>query len=348
MQPTNSYLPNITFIRFIAALWIVFFHFGIKVPSINDFFLINSILRNGFQAVTFFYVLSGFIMAYLYYSTSLNTKFNTVKFWRARFARIYPAYCAALLLTFLIYLKWGFRLNYNLCISELLCLQTWFNFKDVFYNFPDWSISVEFFFYLCFPFLLKYLAKLNFRSLSIIIFVFWALTQFFYNALSDSMQKTIVNLPLLHLSTFLIGVYGGILYFRYRTQIANFSKIQLYLLFILISSVFISFQILTETKENVGLFSPLFLVFIVVLVTDNTKFTRIFSNKISDYLGTISYSMYIFQYPIYIFSKMLADKIDANTQSLYFLISYILILIFISMLTNKFIEKPFRKLILSK
>jgi peptidoglycan/LPS O-acetylase OafA/YrhL len=348
MQTNNSYLPNITFIRFIAALWIVLFHFGLNVRSVNEFYFIESMVHNGILAVHFFYVLSGFIMAHLYYSASLNDKFNFLKYWRARFARIYPAYCAALLLTFLIFLNWGSRLNYSLCISELFCVQTWFNFKDVFYNFPDWSISVEFFFYLCFPFLLKYLVKLNFRSLSIITFVFWALTQIFYNLLSNSVQKTIICLPLLHLSTFIIGLYGGVLFFRYRTQIANFSKIKLYLLFVFISSLLISFQIITDTKENVGLFSPLFLVFIVVLVTDNTKFTRIFSNKISDYLGTISYSMYIFQYPIYIFSKMLADKIDANTQSLYFLISYILILIFISMLTNKFIEKPFRKLILSK
>jgi peptidoglycan/LPS O-acetylase OafA/YrhL len=348
MQTSNSYLPNITFIRFIAALWIVFFHFGLKVPNIDEFNLILSIVSNGFQAVTFFYVLSGFIMAYLYYNASLNNKFNFLKYWRARFARIYPAYCVALLLTFLIFLNWGFRLNYNLCISELFCLQTWFHFKDPYYNFPDWSISVEFFFYLCFPFLLKYFVKLNFRSLSIITFVFWALTQIFYNALTDSVQKTIINLPLLHLSIFIIGVYGGIIYFRYRTQIDNFSKIKLYLLFIFISSVFISFHILTETKENVGLFSPLFLLLIVMLVSDNTKFTRIFSNKISNYLGTISYSMYIFQYPIYIFSKMFADKIEVNTQSLSFLISYILILIFGSMLTHKFIEKPFRKLILTK
>ena len=87
---------------------------------------------------------------------------------------------------------------------------------------------------------------------------------------------------------------------------------------------------------------------IFVFVIDRTFFSTLFSNKIADYLGEISFSIYIFQYPVYILSKIIAGKFQVNTSGIFFLFSFVSLLIVISMFTHKFIEKKIRKLILAK
>lgn len=347
MRNNATILPNITFFRFVAALWIVVYHFGLKVTAIHDNHLLNSIFKNGFQAVSFFYVLSGFIMAYIYYSISLENKFNVWKYWKARFARIYPAYFFAFALCILVYSYWGNKLDFVNVLSEIFCLTTWrIDGISSYYNYPDWSISVEFFFYLCFPILIKWGIKLNSTILSLIAFTLWIITQLYYNSIPVHYQKTLEYFPLLHLSSFILGVYGGIIYFKFSEQILSVSKWKVAGLTFTIFCVLNLFQFFTNTKENVGLYSPLFLLFIILLVTDNYYLTRFFSNRIADFLGDISYSLYIFQYPVYLFSKMIADKINFNVDGVTFFMAYLLTLVAISILTYTIIEKPFRKFIL--
>ena len=92
-------LDQITFTRFIAALTVVFFHYGQNVFPANIPFLFENVTA-GPIAVGYFYVLSGFIMAIAYFHTDKNKRrdFNKTKYWVARFARIYPVYLVALLL----------------------------------------------------------------------------------------------------------------------------------------------------------------------------------------------------------------------------------------------------------
>src|SRR4051812_30572917 len=76
-------LPVLTSLRFPAALWVVLFHFGY--------------LPIGWLAVTFFFILSGFILTYVYLEGDGLAKSDEA-FWKARLARIAPAFYLALLL----------------------------------------------------------------------------------------------------------------------------------------------------------------------------------------------------------------------------------------------------------
>lgn len=347
MKNNATILPNITFFRFVAAIWIVVYHFGLKVASIHDNHLLNSIFKNGFQAVSFFYVLSGFIMAYIYFGVSLENKFNVWKYWKARFARIYPAYFFAFALCILIYSYWGNKLDFVNVLSELFCLTTWrIDGISSYYNYPDWSISVEFFFYLCFPMIIKWGVKLNSTILTLITASLWIITQLYYNSIPLYYQKTFEYFPLFHLSSFILGIYGGILYFKFSEQILSVSKWKVLVLTFSIFCILYLFQLFTNTKENVGFYSPLFLLLIILLVTDNHYLAQLFSIRLADFLGDISYSLYIFQYPVYLFSKMISDKINFNVDSVTFFMAYLTALLAISALTYTFVEKPFRKFIL--
>jgi len=91
-------LDQLTFTRFIAAMTVVFFHYGQTIFPANIPFLYEN-MTAGPIAVGYFYILSGFIMAIAYYETDETKRFefNKLKYWAARFARIYPVYLVALL-----------------------------------------------------------------------------------------------------------------------------------------------------------------------------------------------------------------------------------------------------------
>ena len=113
------------------------------------------------HGVSFFFVLSGFILTHVYTSKPM---LSYGSFLRARFARLWPVHLAATLLLFLtvpaisltydgpgIFDKWivlGF--NLSLLHSAFPFLSYIFSWNAV-----SWSISTEFFFYAAFPFLLR-------------------------------------------------------------------------------------------------------------------------------------------------------------------------------------------------
>lgn len=103
------------------------------------------------QGVSFFFVLSGFILAYVY--PQLEAWSEIRHFWRARIARIWPALLASFILAFwLLSLRWDFKSG----VANLLMVNAWIPFPNYFYsyNWVSWSISTEFFFYLAFPLLI--------------------------------------------------------------------------------------------------------------------------------------------------------------------------------------------------
>src|SRR6266853_1107259 len=87
-------LPALTSLRFFAAFHVVIFHFQAMQIFIGPawFQKLSSI---GYVGVSFFFVLSGFILVYTYAGRDTPAR----DFWRARFARIYPAFAFSLLLT---------------------------------------------------------------------------------------------------------------------------------------------------------------------------------------------------------------------------------------------------------
>jgi len=160
-------LDQITFTRFIAALTVVFFHYGQSIFPANVSFLYENVTA-GPIAVGYFYVLSGFIMAIAYYQTDKIQKgnFNKAKYWIARFARIYPVYLLALLIIAAAKFK-TLGEDWASLPLHLSLLQSWIPGYPITLNTPGWSLSVEAFFYLCFPFLLIWIYKHGIKSLTL-------------------------------------------------------------------------------------------------------------------------------------------------------------------------------------
>lgn len=167
--------------RFFAAIGVVCHHFGwqafshVRGASTGVGFAVISAMKTGYVGVSFFFVLSGFILAYVYLNTDGSLRGNVGNFWLARLARVYPGYLFAMCLLMLPALRYEdqrVHLALHLTIVTVL-LQSWFPSLAMIWNPPAWSLSAEAFFYVLFPVFAVAIAQLDRRSLYGVLFVFW-------------------------------------------------------------------------------------------------------------------------------------------------------------------------------
>ncbi len=169
-------LPALTGLRFFLAVWVVVFHVIPGTPGLAIPWLpqapdgVSCLLRTGYVAVTVFFALSGFVLAYNYDLRKQWHRRQHRQFAIARFARIYPAYFIGLLsLTpVAIYRVWQgipsgeYELSKGLL--NVFLLQAWAPRAALTWNFPGWSLSCEAFFYAAFPVIGYFLWKLERRA----------------------------------------------------------------------------------------------------------------------------------------------------------------------------------------
>ncbi|GAA2490420.1 acyltransferase [Terrabacter carboxydivorans] len=134
--------------RFAAALLVVVFHLSAVAPGLGD---VGRLAAAGYVGVTFFFVLSGFVLTY-----SWDIDATAARFYRRRFARIYPMH---LLFVALAMLPWTGAPNWGALPANLTLVQAWSPDDAVVRSFSgvSWSLSCEFFFYAAFPFLVRLL-----------------------------------------------------------------------------------------------------------------------------------------------------------------------------------------------
>lgn len=177
-KKSTAYLTNLTPLRGIAALLTVVYHVDIITSVFFGGQLVDSkkssFLSHMYVMVDFFFVLSGFILCYVYaqnFKDSVNGQ-SFKKFTIARFARVYPLHLFSLLLTalflFLLH-QWraevspvfdtensSYSFITNLFLLQSMNLHKWFTFTHA-----SWSISTEWWMYMLFPFLVAPFMKLS-------------------------------------------------------------------------------------------------------------------------------------------------------------------------------------------
>ena len=164
MNTSRRQLPALTGIRFFLAMWVVVYHQSDSLlgplgaaPWLHR--AIEGIVQTGYTAVSAFFVLSGFVLAYNYDLRTLGSGRNGVRFGIARFSRIYPAYVTGLLILIplAIYrlvavVEGGMHAGAGNFILSLCLLQAWVPGSALSWNYPGWSLSDEAFFYAMLPF----------------------------------------------------------------------------------------------------------------------------------------------------------------------------------------------------
>lgn len=172
LHGARRHLPGLTSLRGIAAWWVVLFHFKEFIPSGVPGWMAGAIGR-GYLAVDLFFVLSGFIIAYNYLRLFQPFDIRTcLRFLGIRLARIYPLHLFMLAIFLINPLAIAVAASRGIdqqrydavyYVYSLLLVQNWGFTSALAWNVPAWSISTEWFAYLCFP-LLAWIASRSTRG----------------------------------------------------------------------------------------------------------------------------------------------------------------------------------------
>jgi peptidoglycan/LPS O-acetylase OafA/YrhL len=364
-----GYLSNLTPLRGVAALLVAVFHFemamGRFVPARTTMFFEKSYLM-----VDLFFVLSGFIMLHVYgsrFSRSL-TKDNIRHFFVARFARTYPLHIFTLLLLVVIvrYLtNWGnppIPLEQPRDILPNVFLLQSFGVCHIYnWNIPSWSISAEWGAYILFPLLALWIGRRK-TSASVLLAVFVAAAYICIMFVLPRVNPLSPSTPVPHNlnTTFDYGyirgiagfVIGMLIYQLYQMEKvrAIFGSDRATIVITLLVIAALHFAI------NDALVVLLFAALVLNFALNNGSLHRVCNHRVLQYLGDISYSIYLMQiFPQEPFSHgwrlpgvtgTVRGKfnIDFGPGLLYCVI-YLLLLVGIASITYYVIERPCRTFI---
>lgn len=159
----NEKLHSLTGLRFIAAFLVVLCHVGINLlPNVakEQIFVLHVFYGFGSVGVSFFFILSGFVLTWVARETD-----TVPQFWRRRFFKIYPNHLVTLLAAVLLAVTAAQALSTRDTLATLFLVHAWIPDQQLLFNLwsntPTWSLSCELLFYLSFPLVLNLLRKVR-------------------------------------------------------------------------------------------------------------------------------------------------------------------------------------------
>lgn len=360
------YFSGINGFRFLAALAVIITHIELLkgVFGFKSYWSNPIIFNLGGMGVYFFFVLSGFLITYLLLEE--KKQFNTIEikqFYIRRILRIWPLYYLIVLIGFFIlpklelfqipYLENSFHENFsfNLLLYIFILPNLAFSLFPAVPNIGQvWSIGVEEQFYIIWPWIVsksKHIVKTLIYIISGLIIVkllVLGLGKFYSGANWYNPLK--LFLAMSKFECMAIGGIGAYLLF----SSSNVLKI-IYNKYIFILSVILIPTLIYVTPNYIQdgihiVYSILFLV-IILNVSYNSQNNN-FENKVLNYLGKISYGIYMYHFLIIpIVIKLIKHNIHIESEWILNIIIYlstIVLTITISGLSYRFFELPFIRL----
>jgi peptidoglycan/LPS O-acetylase OafA/YrhL len=284
-------LDALTSLRFFAAIYVVAFHVG-KTDAVPHAPAVSwrLFLNHGYFAVSFFFILSGFLLTRIYRDEWRAGNYG--HFIVARFARIYPVYLLALAIQAPFYYPLA---HMHKTIAVALMVQSWTVLPSEYpgaWNFPAWTLSVEWFFYVSFPVLLWLLAKVQRKWLVIAVILIASIA-------IDGPQAAIgarltwfsrhIPLPLLRLPEFFLGMLVATVEPHRPLKSRHWSAAVILLTVLLLS---------LNIHRFVTLVVVAFAAMIWLLAYEDSAIRRWFETPSLVLLGGASYAIYILQDPI--------------------------------------------------
>ena len=353
-------IPPLTSLRFFAAAIVVAYHYEperfTRVPE-----FLRSWLETGYEAVTFFFMLSGFVLAYVYHPTGPGPAITSLRaFFIARFGRLFPAYYVSLLLALPFFVVPGFFQEGETpsphIVSDALLvltgLQTWWPPAALAWNPPGWSVSVEWFMYGTFPVILWATRNVSAGRLLVGSFVIVVVVALFrVNVMKPLVEEDAQTwyhfaefFPLFHLPQFVFGMAVG----RVHLESARLPPAMAAWLFAAglagLMILFVDLHSLPSRMRSNALLVTFFAMMIVGAANPGHFAYRVLSAPALLYLGDISYSIYAVHQPLEFWWEWTGPlAFDVRMPaSVDFMIFFVIVLV-AAALCYRFVEMPLRR-----
>lgn len=337
-------------LRGFASVGVVFFHVlylsGLPVNATA-----HSVVGRFDFFVRLFFVISAFSMTYVYHER-LNSLPDIRMFYLKRFFRLAP------LFYFIIALNTILTLNYSRPLPGLydfiLSITFLFPFSPGKHGSivgGGWSIGIEWIFYILFPFTLSFIRTYKAALIVSVPLIIIAILghEYFISFADGSLRNFGLLFFLSHIQYFIVGIAAFYLYSITDNEKHHSKQLNGFFIVTIFIFIVIYFKFWARIPEEIVLSVSSF--FLVYLSSYNLPFYL--DNVITRYLGKISYSIYLMQFPIiqyfrewgiYSYISSFFNGYDLLIYLASCLVTIITVII-ISMITFKYIETPGKRLI---
>jgi len=343
-----AYRPEIDGIRAIAVGSVVLYHSQLKIFDYQIF-------KGGFIGVDIFFVISGYLITSIILKELISKgSFSLKYFYERRIRRILPA-LLVVILTSLIF-AWIYLLPTNLTDFSKSVLYSlgfssnfYFHYSGQVYGAQSgllkpflhtWSLSVEEQYYIIFPIILIFLFKFLKKYLIYVLILSFLISLVLADWTSRNYPSTAFYFIHTRMWEILLG--SILAYYEvskgYRNKKITLSYIlpSFGLLLIGHSIFFFDHKLFHPSLYTL---SPVLGVCLIIWFSRSDEIiTKILSTKLFVGIGLISYSLYLWHYPIFAFARI-TGFIEGNIYKM-LLLGFIIIAL--SVISFKFIEKPFR------
>ncbi len=356
-------LPALTGLRTLLAMVILMFHFtpaGLASAR-HPWLTLYPLIDIGYVFVSFFFLISGFILSYNYAHRSGGVRI--ADFWMARLSRLYPVYLLTMLISLpMLLVEWQSRNHTDFwmgAVATPLLMQGFFPHLATFWNVVSWTLSCEVVLYIAFPYLLKLRWPSRPWLLALMVLGFWVLglaphTLYWLtnpdhlpqpaNRYSDgTWLNTLKYTPAAYLCTFLAGLTLGRLHdaLRLTPRARTVAGLGGFLLAWL--AVYRVAPNVPYILVHGGLLTPVWAMVILGLA-GTSPLAKVFSIRPLVAVGSSTYALYLLHFNIFTLLQWHHVAERLHVQAFDPWISYVFVIL-LAMAVRRWVEHPFQRLI---
>ena len=361
MSKKTKYLPSIDSLRAIAVIAVIIYHIDANY------------LPGGFLGVDLFFVLSGYLISSLIIKEYKSTgTVNLYNFYVRRARRLLPAvYFMITVVLIIITLFNGVLLkkSYLDALFGYIYSSNWwyiFHKLDYFDSFGSqspfkhlWSLAIEEQFYMFFPLIFLIFNRKsksnNSNSKLNKNFIYVVLSLILVSLIAHILLFDINNINRIYFGTdtrafsLLVGVVGAILYPMDRLSERTTKKDNMIYSIVSLVSILVLIGIMINTSEyNTWLYRGGFLLVaiigLIIIISSGRQYTfmsKLLSFKPLVFIGKISYSLYLWHFPILVVTTPVSEIGNPN---LFYVTLRIILIFLVATGSYMFVETPIRKL----
>lgn len=323
-----------------AAAFVVAGHLPLAVRH-------SQFVHEGFMGVTFFFVLSGFILTFSYTNRIQQGSTRYLSFLASRIARIYPLHIVTMVAALPLAIVAGWPAN-SLALqaaAQLTLVQAYVPDKSIYFSFnaPSWSLSVEMFFYALFPVLVIA------RTRWLMLLAAMGLAFHFGRPWSDT-QFSLYVFPPARLIDFVLGILLHRLVFArfqpsdWLASLLQWASVALFTLMFAVRDVFpIDFRYDIYYLVPTGLL-------ITSFAWQGGQLAKASSGKRMVALGEWSFALYLVHQLVIRYGEIIRSRTDGGeglAPEFLFSIGYVLVAIWLSKLLHENFELLAKSVVLN-